>query len=58
MIPEWKKKYPDCEDYYSKKNDLYLKIVNQSMCGGTEEETENNYNKIRKNIIKEVIIDK
>jgi hypothetical protein len=28
------------------------------MCGGTEEETENNYNKIRKNIIKEVIIDK
>jgi hypothetical protein len=58
MIPEWKKKYPDCEDYYSKKNDLYLKIVNQSMCGGTEEETETNYNKIRKNIIKQVIIDK
>jgi hypothetical protein len=58
MIPEWKKKYPDCEDYYSKKNDLYLKIVNQSMCGGTEEETETNYNKIKKNIIKEVVIEK
>jgi hypothetical protein len=58
MIPEWKKKYPDCEDYYSKKNDLYLKIVNNSMCGGSEEETETNYHKIRKNIIKQVVIDK
>jgi hypothetical protein len=58
MIPEWKKKYPDCEDYYSKKNNLYLNIVGNSMCGGTEEETETNYSKIKKNIIKEVIIDK
>jgi hypothetical protein len=58
MINEWKKQYPDCEDYYSKKNDLYLKIVNNSMCGGTIEETENNYNKIKKNIIKEVVIPK
>jgi hypothetical protein len=58
MIPEWKKKYPDCEDYYSNKNDLYLKIVNQSMSRGSEEETETNYHKIRKNIIKQVVIDK
>jgi hypothetical protein len=58
MIPEWKKKYPDCEDYYSKKNDLYLKIVGNSMCGGSVEETEHNYNKIKKNIIKQVIIEK
>jgi hypothetical protein len=58
MIPEWKKKYPDCHEYDSTKNDLYLKIVSNSMCGGSEEETENNYNKIKKNIIKEVIIDK
>jgi hypothetical protein len=58
MIPEWKKKYPDCTEYNSKKNDLYLKIVGNSMCGGTVEETENNYNKIKKNIIKNVIIPK
>jgi hypothetical protein len=58
MIPEWKKKYPDCETYDSKKNDLYLKIVGNSMCGGSVEETENNYNKIKKNIIKQVIIEK
>jgi mRNA-degrading endonuclease HigB of HigAB toxin-antitoxin module len=58
MIPEWKKNYPDCEDYYSKKNDLYLKIVGNSMCGGSVEETEYNYNKIKKNIIKQSIIKK
>jgi hypothetical protein len=58
MITEWKKQHPHCQEYDSNKNDLYLKIVSNSMCGGTEEETENNYNKIRKNIIKEVIIDK
>jgi hypothetical protein len=56
MITEWRKLYPNCNEYDSNKNDLYLKIVSNSMCGGTEEETENNYNKIRKNIIKEVII--
>jgi hypothetical protein len=28
------------------------------MCGGTEEETQDNYRKIIKNIVKETIIDK
>jgi hypothetical protein len=58
MIPEWKKAHPYCEEYDSKKNDLYLKIVGNSMCGGTIEETESNYNKIKKNIIKQVVIEK
>jgi hypothetical protein len=61
MITEWKKLHPHCNEYDSNKNDLYLKIVSNSMCGTRgrgEEETENNYNKIRKNIIKKVIIDK
>jgi hypothetical protein len=58
MIPEWKKAHPNCTDYDSNKNDLYLKIVGNSMCGGTVEETENNYSKIKKNIIKHVIIQK
>jgi hypothetical protein len=56
MITEWKKQHPHCNEYDSNKNDLFLKIVSNSMNGSTEEETENNYNKIRKNIIKEVII--
>jgi hypothetical protein len=58
MIPQWKKEHPYCEQYDSNKNDLYLNIVNNSMCGGSDEEIENNYNKIKKNIIKQVVIDK
>jgi hypothetical protein len=58
LIPEWRKEHPYCENYDSKKNDLYLKIVGNSMCGGSIEETEHNYNKIKKNIIKQVVIEK
>jgi hypothetical protein len=58
LIPEWRKQHPNCTDLDSNKNDLYLKIVGNSMCGGTVEETENNYNKIKKNIIKQVVIQK
>lgn len=57
-ISEWKKTYPDCTDADSKKNNLYLKIVSNSMSGGSKDECEKNYNKIIKNIVKETIIDK
>jgi hypothetical protein len=32
-IPEWRKEYPDCIKSDSTKNDLYLKIVCNSMSG-------------------------
>ena len=57
-ITEWKKNHPDCTDINSKKNNLYLKIVSNSMAGISKEECEKNYNKIIKNIVKENIIDK
>lgn len=57
-ISEWKKTYPDCVDADSKKNNLYLKIVSNSMSGGSKEECEKNYNKIIRNIAKETVIDK
>ena len=57
-ISEWRKEYPDCTDSDSKKNDLYLKIVSNSMCGSTKDETDKNINKIISNIVKEVTIDK
>ena len=57
-ISEWKKEYPDCTEADSKKNNLYLKIVSNSMSGGSKEECEKNYNKIIKNIAKETIINK
>jgi len=58
QIQNWRDKYPDCTDVDSKKNNLYLKIVSNSMSGGTKEECEKSYNKIVKNIVKESVIDK
>jgi hypothetical protein len=57
-ISEWRKEHPDCTDSNSKKNDLYLKIVSNSMCGSTKDESDKNINKIIANIAKEVTIDK
>ena len=58
QISEWTKINPEYKDSSSKQNDRYLKIVCESMCGSTKEETEKNYNKIIKNITKETVIDK
>ncbi len=58
QIQNWKEKYLDCMDSKSKKNNLYLKIVSNSMSGGRKEECDKNYNKIIKNIVKESVIDK
>jgi hypothetical protein len=57
-ISEWTKENPDYNDSSSKQNDKYLRVVCESMSGSTKEESEKNYNKIIKNIIKETIIDK
>ena len=58
QIFEWTKKYPDYNDYRSRKNDKYLQIVSQSMSGSTEEESNKNYSKIIKNIVRETTINK
>jgi hypothetical protein len=58
QIKVWRDKNPDCTDPDSKKNNLYLQIVSNSMNGLTEEESTKNINKIISNVVKEVIIDK
>jgi hypothetical protein len=58
QISEWTKTHSDFNDSSSKENDRYLKIVSEAMCGSSQEETDKNYNKIIKNIVKETIIDK
>ena len=58
QINKWRQNYPDCDKAHSKKNDLYLKIVSNSMNGLTQEESDKNINKIISNIIKNVIIEK
>ena len=58
QIFEWTKTHPDYNDPDSRENDKYLQIVSESMPGSTKEETNKNYNKIIKNIVKETVIDK
>jgi hypothetical protein len=58
QISEWTKDHPEYNDPESKVNDKYLQIVSEAMSGSTKEETNKNYNKIIKNIVKETIIDK
>jgi hypothetical protein len=57
-INEWRKENPDCTDSDSKKNNLYLKIVSNSMSGTSQDETNKNITKIISNLAKEVVIDK
>jgi len=57
-ITEWQKLHPDYSDPNSKQNDKYMKIVLNSMSGSTKEESDKNYEKIAKNICKEVVIEK
>ena len=58
QISEWQKLYPEFNDPESKQNDKYLKIICESMSGSSQQETNKNYNKIIKNIVKETVIDK
>jgi hypothetical protein len=58
QINEWREKNPESDDYDSQKHMDYHQIVIHSMGGSTKEEDENNYNKIIRNVAKQVTIDK
>jgi hypothetical protein len=58
QISRWREKYPDCTNSNSRKNDLYLKIVSNSMSGLTKEECDKNLNKIISNVAKQTVIQK
>ena len=58
QIPIWENANPTYIDIDNKKNDQHMKIVDQVMGGATVEEDASNYNKIIKNVMKEIIIDK
>jgi hypothetical protein len=58
QINEWKEDNPESNDYDSKRHMDYHQIVIHSMGGATKEEDEKYYNKIIRNVAKEVIIDK
>jgi hypothetical protein len=56
QITEWQKIHTEYNDPVSKENDKYLKIICESMSGSSKEESEKNYNKIIKKLVKETII--
>ena len=57
MLKDYREKYPDCENYDSKKNDQYNKIVYEAM-GGKGDNDYDKDTKIIKKIAKQVTIDK
>ena len=58
QISLWKEQNPGCTLSDSKKNNTYLKILSNSMCGINEYETNNNIHKIISNLSKETYINK
>jgi len=56
QISEWQKIHSDYNDPDSKQNDKYLQIVSEAMSGSSKEESEKNYNKIIRKLVKETII--
>jgi len=58
QINEWVKENPACKDPRTKKYDKYNKIVMNAMSGVTEQEQQDNIEKIVKNVTKAVAIDK
>ena len=57
MFKKYREKYPDCDNYESKKNDAFNKIVYESMGGKGDDETVKE-KKIINNISKQIIIQK
>ena len=57
-VNEWRKLHPNCRFHDSKSNDMFNQIMLNSTSGHTEEEQKASYEKIIKNIVKEVVIDK
>ena len=58
QINEWVTKNPACKDPRTKKYDQYNKIVMNAMSGVTQQEQQDNIEKIVKNVTKSVAIDK
>ena len=58
QISKWVEHNPQCKDIYSKKNDEYMHLISNCMLGDSVEEQSENINKVIKNVVKEVVIDK
>ena len=57
MFPKYREIHPDCTTYHSKFGDQYQKIIYESMGGKGDDDYEKN-EKIIKNILKQVVVNK
>ncbi len=57
-VNKWRQEHPNCRFHDSKSNDMFNQIMLNSTSGRTEEEQKASYEKIIKNITKEIVIDK
>ena len=57
-LPKWQEENPDFRILDTKENDDYLKIALNSLGGQTDEQQEKYVEKIVRNVLKEVVIDK
>jgi hypothetical protein len=58
LVPDWLKANPKADDSSTKKHEEYMKILNNSMGEMEDEDNERNYEKIIRNVAKEILIDK
>ena len=58
QLPKWQKENPESEVLDTKENEEYIKYSMAALGGKGEEEEEKFVNKIMKNVMKEVVIDK
>ena len=58
LVPGWLKANPKADDISTKKHEEYMKILDNSMGEMKDEDNERNYEKIIRNISKEILIDK
>jgi uncharacterized C2H2 Zn-finger protein len=57
-LPKWQEENPDFKILDTKENDAYMKIALNSMGGQTDDEHEKYVEKIMRNVLKEVVIEK
>jgi hypothetical protein len=58
QLPNWQKKYPESVKVNTKENDEYVKLSLAALGSRTNEEEEKFMDKIMKNVLKEVVLDK
>ncbi len=58
LVPKWLEANPKADDITTKKHEEYMKILDNSMGEVNDEDNERNYEKIIRNVAKEILIDK